>query len=114
VLGRLVVWDVLRGLDPKTVRALDSLSMVEGFRAWEQPLAQLAEKAQNFKVKDLVKSLRKEEYIDEKASINEALHRLIAHRFLSLIALRGREAAGILRIVDVFQYVCGEIKAELR
>ena len=113
VLGRLVVWDVLEGLDPRRSMPIDPMAMVEGFEAWERPLAQLAEKSQNLKVKNLVKPLKRDEYIDTDADIEQALHRLIKGRFYSLIALRGRRPVGILRVVDVFQYVCEEISESL-
>ena len=109
ILGRLVIWDVLEGLEPRRLRAIDPMAMVEGFGAWERPLAQLAEKSRNLKVKNLVKPLKREEFIDADGDIEQALHRLIKGRFYSLIALRERKAVGILRVVDVFQFVCGEI-----
>ena len=112
VIGRLAVWDVLLGLEPQALTRVDPLAMVDGYDAWNRPLAYLASKAQNVRAKDLVKALHKGEYINEDASLNEALRRLVDNRFLSLIVTRGRETIGILRVVDVFQHVCDELRAE--
>ncbi|MCG8507859.1 MAG: hypothetical protein MI741_01405 [Rhodospirillales bacterium] len=110
VLGRLVVWDVLQGLEPRTIRPIDAMAMVDGFKAWEQPLALLAEKSRNLKVRDLVRPMRREEFIDVEVDIEQALSRLIQGRFFSLIAMDAGKAVGILRVVDVFQYVCESIR----
>jgi hypothetical protein len=114
VVGRLVVWDVLQGLEAQALRRVDPLSMVEGYAAWDRPLAQLTSKAENVRAQHLVRALHKDEYIDEDAGLNEALRRLVDNRFLSLIATRGRETVGILRVVDVFKYVCDELRSALR
>lgn len=113
VLGRLVIWDVLQGLEPRTLKPIDAMAMVDGFKAWEQPLAQLAEKSRHLKVRDLVKPLKRDEFIDADADIEQALSRLIHQRFFSLIALRDGKAVGILRVVDVFQHVCDAIQETL-
>lgn len=113
VLGRLGVWDVLHGLEPQAPRRVDPLAMVDGYEAWDQPLAHLTSKAQSLRARDLVKALPKHEFIDEEATINEALRRLIDSRTLSLIAMRGADAIGVLRVVDVFQYVCDTLRGEL-
>ncbi|TVR97549.1 MAG: hypothetical protein EA406_09240 [Rhodospirillales bacterium] len=113
VLGRLGVWDVLHGLDPQLQKRVDPLAMVDGYEAWDQPLAHLASKARHRRARDLVNALPRHEFIDEEASINEALRRLLDNRTLSLIAMRGTRAVGVLRIVDVFQYVCDAVRAEL-
>ena len=113
VRGRLVVWDVLKGLEPQAGKRVDALAMVEGYEAWDQPLANLAAKVRNVRAKEMVRALSKDEYIDEDESLNEALVRLIDRRCLSLIAMRGRETAGILRVVDVFQCVCDALRSEV-
>ena len=110
VLGRLVVWDILAGLEPQTIQPVDPLAMVEDYSAWRKPLANLATKARNIKVRDLVQALRKEEYIDIATTVDQALDRMIRHRLLSLIVTRDGKPAGILRVVDVFGKVCEAVK----
>lgn len=113
VLGRLGVWDVLHGLDPQVQKRVDPLAIVDGYEAWDQPLAHLAAKTRHRRARDLVNALPKHEFIDEEATIDEALRRLLDNRTLSLVAMRGASAVGVLRIVDVFQYVCDAVHAEL-
>ena len=64
--------------------------------------------------KDLAKALDNAEYIDYQADLNEALRRLVANRYLSLIATSGRETVGILRVVDVYHHVCKQLRSEPR
>ena len=105
VMGRLVVWDLLQGLEPQSRRGVDALAMVDGLGAWRQPLRNLSDKANSVLVRDLVRPLSKEEHIQAEAPIEEALYRLIHLRALSLIVMDGNQASGILRVVDVFELV---------
>ena len=110
VIGRLVVWDVLKGLETQTVTRVDSMAMIEGYSTWEQPLANLATKARYIKVRNLVKALDKREYVSEDANLDEALRKLVGNRFLSLIVTSKGKTIGVLRVVDVFSKVCERLK----
>jgi len=110
VIGRLVVWDVLKGLETQTVTRVDSMSMIEGYSTWRQPLANLTTKARYIKVRNLVKALDKREYISEEANLDEALRKLVSNRFLSLIVTSKEKTVGVLRVVDVFSKVCERLK----
>jgi CBS domain-containing protein len=112
VLGRLGVWDVLQGLEPQAGKRVDALAMVDGYEAWDRPLAGLTSKTRNLRAADLVKALSRVEYIGEEESLDVALRRLVDHRLLSLIVTRGPETIGILRVVDVFQHVCNRLRSE--
>ncbi len=113
VVGRLTVWDVLQGLEPQSRRRVDSLAMVEGYDAWDRPLAHLAAKVDTVRARDLVRALHDDEYIEVDAGLDQALRRLVDHRYLSLIATDGRETVGLLRVVDVFRHVCEQLRARL-
>ena len=102
VVGRLVVWDILQGLEPQRRKGVDALSMVDGLGAWQQPLSNLAQKVRQVEVRDLVEPLANEERIDVAAPLDQAVHRLIRLRALSLIATREARSVGVLRVVDVF------------
>ena len=106
VVGRLVVWDILQGLEPQRLSGVDALSMVDGLGAWQQPLANLAHKVREVKACDLVEPLAREERIDVATPLNQAVHRLTRVRALSLIATRDGRSVGVLRVVDVFTRVC--------
>ena len=111
VIGRLVVWDVLRGLETQQVNRVDALSMVDGYGGWSQPLSNLATKAQYMQVKNLVKRLHRNEIISADALLDKAVHELVTHRFLSLIVTERRRTVGVLRVVDVFNHVCAMVRA---
>jgi len=111
VVGRLVVWDVLQGLEHRGRHGIDVLSMVDGLGGWRQPLTNLAAKAHHVRVKDIVRSLNREERIAADAPLNEAVHRLISLRALSLIVTSDSRSVGVLRVVDVFNQVLAEVKA---
>jgi CBS domain-containing protein len=105
VKGRLTIWDILQGLEVNEIRPVDPLSMVEDFNIWSRPLSHLAAKARYVQVRNLVKGLPKGEFIDEEASLDKAIHRLLTQRALSLIVTRQKKPIGLLRIVDVFHYL---------
>ena len=113
VIGRLVVWDVLKGLETQTVARVDAMAMIEGYSTWRRPLTNLATKARYIKVRNLVKALDKREYISEDANLDEALSKLVGNRFLSLIVTSKGKTIGVLRVVDVFSKVCEELKDSL-
>lgn len=110
VFGRLVVWDILQGLEPQDRRGVDALAMVDGLGAWRKPLVNLAAKAHDVKVHDLVRRLDRAELIDADAPLDEAVHRLIKLRTLSLIVTEQQRTIGVLRVVDVFREVNELIK----
>jgi hypothetical protein len=110
VLGRLTVWDVMQGLELHTVQRVDGLSLVDGYRVWEQPLANLATKARYVLVRNLVRRLPKHELIEEHTTLDQAIHQLLKHRSLSLIVTRKGAAVGVLRVVDVFNYILAKAK----
>jgi len=112
VIGRLVVWDVLQGLETGGAERVDSLSMIEHFGGWSHP-THLVAKARQIRVKNLVKALHKEEFIDEEESLDRALEQLMRHRFLSLIVTRQGSAVGVLRVVDVFSHVSAVVAGGL-
>jgi CBS domain-containing protein len=52
------------------------------------------------------------EYVPKDAALDQAIHQLVVGHHQSLLVTgEGREIVGILRLTDVFQEVCGMIKA---
>ena len=62
-------------------------------------------------VKDFMYSPSQGEYIPEGASLDEAIHQMLLGRHNSLLVTRREDIVGILRLTDVFAYVCQNIKA---
>jgi CBS domain-containing protein len=89
------------GLEPKFIS-----SMMENFRFFEENLTDLCQRACHIKVVDVMRPV--EENIDENATINEAIHKLVMWQTLSLLVTRegnGKEVIGLLRLSDVFEEI---------
>ena len=117
--GKLNLWDSLRALEPKYAEMADfdrlthfginaefMRSMVEKHDLWTDNLETLCRAAAKQRVGDLMSTPSRDEYIDDEASLAEAVHQIIMGRHLSLLATRDGEVTGFLRICDVFQLVC--------
>jgi len=61
-------------------------------------------------VGELIHAPSQDEYIDENATLGEAIHQMIAYPYLSLLVTSGDEVLGILRLSDVFTKICDVIK----
>lgn len=86
-------------------------SMLEDNALWSKPLKLVCERAATLKVRDFIEAPAEDEYIDEDATLGEAINQLIVSPYHSLLVTCGDEVAGILRLSDVFTKVCDEIKA---
>jgi CBS domain-containing protein len=95
------------GYSPDLIR-----SMLENSALWTEPLQFFSERAAKLKVGDLIYAPSEDEYIDENATLGEAIHQLIMYPFLSLLVTSGEEVVGILRLSDVFTKVCDIIKGD--
>jgi CBS domain-containing protein len=124
VVGKLSQLDVLRALEPKGEHIENSRSLRRfGFsreylkpmlmqcRFWEQPLLELCKAAGRLKVKRLIHTPLEGEFIDENASLAEAIHQLALEHHQSLLVTRGKEIVGILRQKDMFREVVETLSA---
>jgi CBS domain-containing protein len=124
IVGKLSQLDVLQSLEPKyeglaELKNLDVFGvdadyiqkMFQEHGLWKKPLDDICRKASSLKVKDIMYTPGQGEYVNESASINEALHQLVVRRHQSLLVTRGKEIVGILRLTDVFKRVCDSISA---
>jgi CBS domain-containing protein len=88
------------GLSPQFVRSIQ-----QQFSFWSEPLEEICRKAVDLEVKDIMHILTEGEYIDENASLDEAIHHLIMGQHQSLIVSRDNEIIGILKLSDIFREV---------
>jgi CBS domain-containing protein len=117
VVGKVSQMDLLKALQPKfdevldtgilgrigfNIQFLESISL-RGLSG--QPLDDLCRKAMDLYVREIMYSPLEGEFIGANASLNEAVHRLIAGQHHSLLVTRGREIVGVLRLTDVFKVV---------
>lgn len=107
--GKLEGADVLErsGYSPDLIR-----SMLEDNALWAKPLQFVHERATRLKVADFIQTPSAGEYIDEYASLGEAIHQLIAYPTLSLLVTSSDKVVGILRLSDVFTKICDIIKGD--
>ena len=124
VVGKIGRLDVLRALEPKyeNMGDPDRLSrtgfsqeflkdMLDKFNLWQEPLADICRKTAKISVKKIMYTPSGDEYVDEKATLNEAIHHIIMGHHQSLLVTRGDEIVGVLRLTDLFTEVCERIKS---
>ena len=118
IVGKVSQLDVLRALEPK-YRAMSDTgslsragfspqflkSMLEAHSLWDRPLKDICGKGAKLKVKDFMYAPTEGEYIQESASLEEAMHLLVMGHHQSLLVTRGEDIVGILRLTDVFMEV---------
>jgi CBS domain-containing protein len=123
IAGKLGQLDILKALEPKYAQMgeLGPLSragfspqflksMIEKFALWDKPLSDICSKAAKMKVKDVMYTPTEGEYVEESASLGEAIHQLVMGHHQSLLVTKGEKIVGILRLVDVFRRVCDAMK----
>lgn len=130
IVGKISQLDIIRALEPKyrQIGANDPLatfglsrfglspdflgSLITQYRLWDQPLEDLIRKAGTLKVKEFMYKPSDGEYVDDEASLADAIHQLIMGRHQSLIVMNENRITGILRLVDVFSVVCDLISKQ--
>ena len=124
VVGKISQLDVLRALEPKYREMGDPgtlsrtgfspqfmKSMLQQFALWDRPLSQICSKGAQIKVKVFMYTPTEGEYIDEKASLAQAIHQLVMGHHQSLLVTGEKGIVGILRLTDVFMTVFEEMRA---
>lgn len=118
VVGKLSQLDVLRALEPEETREADikqlmrfgfSPEFIRAFRKRKRldaaPLEDLCAKAAGLKVEAFMQAPGEGEYVEVGASLDMAIHQLVAGDHLSLLVTEGDLIVGILRLTDVFAAV---------
>ncbi|MEE4111369.1 MAG: CBS domain-containing protein [Desulfobacteraceae bacterium] len=123
VIGRLSQMDFLRALEPRDAnldqirkfkqfgfsRKAVSLQQEEYLKS-SPPILDVYSHTAKLKVADFMQRLTEGEYIDEHTSVDNALHQLTSGSNLSLLATRGKDIVGVLRLADVFSAVFNAMK----
>lgn len=123
VVGKLSQLDAIRGLE-SGYRKIGDLrgvehtgfspelfrSMMQRYSLWQQPLDDICRRAPHIKVKDIMHTPTEGEYVDEEATLDQAIHQLVIGRHQSLLVTKGDDIVGILRLTDVFAELCTVIK----
>lgn len=106
--GKVEVMGVLErsGYSPDLIR-----SMLEDKALWVEPLQFFAKRATKLKVDDFILAPSEDEYIDDNATLGEAIQQLVIYPYQSLLVTSGDEVVGILRLSDVFAKICDIIRS---
>lgn len=123
IIGKISQLDILSALDPKYgemggSRSLSKAgfspnflkSMLEQYSLLNEPLMDVCRKAAHVKVKDFMYTPSEGEYVQETASLREAIHSFVMGHHQSLLVTRGKDIVGILRLTDVFKEIFQTIK----
>jgi len=120
VVGKLSQHDIIQALEPeyqgikkRKDGALDHFGFSRKFidsvflqyKMSDEPLDNLYKKAVEQNVKSFMNTPSDGEYIEESATLNEAIHRLIIGEHHSLLVTNGHDIVGIVRLTDVFELV---------
>jgi len=118
IVGKISQLDVLRVLEPKgkPVGESGSLSrfgispqylksMLKQCKFWNKPLTELCQDAARVQVKKLIHAPAEGEFVEENASLTEAIHQLALEHHQSLLVTRGNKIVGVLRQIDIFKEV---------
>jgi Mg2+/Co2+ transporter CorC len=124
VVGKLSQLDLLKGLEPNYDKIGDFRetsrfgftpdflkSLMKNYGLWNHPLMDLCKKAAEKKVKDIMYTPTRGEFVLEDAFLDEAIHQLIMGHHQSLLVTKDKKIVGILRLSDVFREVCDLILA---
>jgi CBS domain-containing protein len=68
-------------------------------------------KASKIRVKNIMSTLTKGEFVDEDANLEQAMHLFVIGHHQSLLVTRKSEIVGILRLTDVVNEICRAIEA---
>jgi CBS domain-containing protein len=118
IVGKISQLDVIRVLEPKgkPVGESGSLSrfgispqylkpMLKQCKFWNKPLTELCQDAARVQVKKLIHAPAEGEFVEENASLTEAIHQLALEHHQSLLVTRGNKIVGVLRQIDIFKEV---------
>ncbi len=124
VVGRISQWDILRSLEPGYDKLGERVGLSRfGFRPeilekplrefglWQSPLDDICRKAAMVKVRDIMYEPSPDQYIEEGASLQQAIHYLVVGRHRTLLVRRGQKVIGVLRLSDIFMDVWRRMKA---
>ncbi|MFT5697973.1 MAG: CBS domain-containing protein [Desulforhopalus sp.] len=123
VVGKITQLRALKAIEPK-FDFINDIAEIKKFNFSEDYLVELRtalreqgkiinkttlSAASNKKVEEFMQAHSPGEYISEDGSLDQAIHKLVSGRYLSLLVTNGDKITGILRVADVFTAVFGEI-----
>lgn len=123
VVGKITQLRALKAIEPK-FDYVDDIKELKKFNFSDDYLVELRAayreqgkiinkttlaKAADKKVEQFMQTHSSGEYINEEGSLDQAIHKLVSGKHLSLLVTKDEKITGILRVADVFAAVFGEI-----
>ena len=123
VVGKIDMIDILKALEPKygELEAQGALShsgyspefiksLLKDNVLWNEPLQFVCSRAFALNVRDFMEVPEIGVYIEENATLDEAIHQLVVCRYQSLLVTRDKKVVGILRLSDAVTKICDTIR----
>jgi len=130
MIGKLNAWDVLRALDPKYKSIGDEeavshygwtaafvKSMMTNYGLLQGPLDEMCWRIADIEVGEIMTSAdekdlihQEKQIIEDEAPLNEAIHLFVMGDFTIMLVRRDEQIVGILRLVDVFDFISTAIR----
>ena len=124
VVGKISQLDVLSALEPKYNEILEQgklqqhhgltkkylESIMTQYNMWDSDLSKICRKSGKQPVTKFMHTLTEGEYVDENATLAEAIHQLVMGHKQSLMVTQNNKISGILRLTDVFASVFHTMK----
>ena len=124
VTGKLTQMDVLKALEPKYDAMLDRRkshdlgfskefmkSMLKDYHLFDSSIEELSRRAGKQNVRKFMRTPSEGEFIEEGATLDEAIHQLVLGNHQSLLVTRQGSITGLLRLTDVFEIVYRTMRA---
>ena len=124
VVGKMSQLDVLRALEPKYDEMMEQSlfqqrhsftkkfmkSIMRQYHMWDTDISDISRRSAEQPVTKFMQTLTEGEYVDENATMNEAIHQLVMGHKQSLLVTQDNKIIGILRLTDVFASVFHAMK----
>jgi len=105
-------YDVIGDLDSLSVAGVSEefvASMMEHYRFFQERLSDLCARSSRVLVKDVMRPVTQS--VDENATLQETIHRIVMWQTLSLLVTRDDAVVGLVRLSDLFDAVAEQLKA---
>ena len=79
-------------------------------KLWQKPLAQLCREGREVRIREIMQTPQRGEYIGFDATLDEAIHRMALGRYRSLLVTQWGKITGVLRLCDVFERIHQTLK----
>jgi CBS domain-containing protein len=123
IIGKISQLDILSALEPKygemgQTRSMAKAgftpqflkSMLEQYSLLSGSFEDACKKAKNITVDKIMYTPSAGEYVNENASLREAIHQIVMGHHQSLLVTNGEKIVGILRLTDLFKAVIQTMK----